>query len=224
MTELDAEGRERDPRERFVVRMRYRGNDEKVTSSGSPLSMLRTAAREGRITGAQLGGPKPPGCPARLPPGERGGQQVPRAAAPKRCGRRSLVAGAKPGSGRLPVAASTSGARDWPHGGKLKPIGRAGGPEPAGASNGAPPKGSPALTVCCRPKPLAAQSSRWGGVGRGGEAAIESVASGGGKSGRGISPLPDRHVPAAAAGDAAQGLPHGHHPVGFQRGGCTLEQ
>uniref|UniRef100_A0ACB8ERC7 Uncharacterized protein n=1 Tax=Sphaerodactylus townsendi TaxID=933632 RepID=A0ACB8ERC7_9SAUR len=97
----------------------------------------------------------------------------PLAAAPKRCGA-SLPRRRGEPVRPSPVAASPSepGLAAWR-------LSTAGGPEPAGASNGAPPEGSPALTVCHRLKPSAAQSSRWGGVGRGGEAAIESVASGG---------------------------------------------
>uniref|UniRef100_A0ACB8FK29 Uncharacterized protein n=1 Tax=Sphaerodactylus townsendi TaxID=933632 RepID=A0ACB8FK29_9SAUR len=127
-------------------------------------------AREGRIAGA-VGGPSRE-SPARLPPGERPASKSLGGSA-KALRRRSLVAEASP-SGRpgrcLPLRART---------GRME-ANAAGGPDPAGASIAAPPEGSPALTVCRRPKPSAAQSSRWDGVGRGGEAAIESVASGGG--------------------------------------------
>uniref|UniRef100_A0ACB8EQV3 Uncharacterized protein n=1 Tax=Sphaerodactylus townsendi TaxID=933632 RepID=A0ACB8EQV3_9SAUR len=97
----------------------------------------------------------------------------PSVAAPKRC-RASLPHHRGEPVQLSPVAASPSepGLAAWR-------LSTAGGPEPAGASSGALPEGCPALTVCRHPKPSAAQSSRWGGVGRGGEAAIESVASGG---------------------------------------------
>uniref|UniRef100_A0ACB8FB85 Uncharacterized protein n=1 Tax=Sphaerodactylus townsendi TaxID=933632 RepID=A0ACB8FB85_9SAUR len=109
------------------------------------------------------------------------GQQNPSAAAPE------ALLGVAPlrRRGRSPIRPSRSlpplRARTGRMGGKVH---GQGGPEAharASKRPAAPLRSSPALTVCRRPKPSAAQSSRWGGVGRGGEAAIESVASGGGK-------------------------------------------